>query len=272
VNVTKTAGTVYVDSIRAHLKRDASQIIADASLGSAQMGGDVTAAGKSMLTAADAAAQTALLNAFTSALKGLVPASGGGTTNFLRADGSWAAPSGGGGSSVARLSGSSGAAGSDLTWQVLTADVSESAGTLTTVMTTTGVGAGTWAFKYMLRYQSAATTTGIGTAVNHSGTVSSFVSMSRFVSTGGAAATGIADQAAATNAGQLVEGKAERALNTMSSATAGVDTINADLLLVLEGIVVVTASGNLELKVRTEVAASAVTIKSGTLLDLRKIA
>jgi hypothetical protein len=28
---------------------------------------------------------------------GLVPASGGGTTNFLRADGSWAAPSGGGG-------------------------------------------------------------------------------------------------------------------------------------------------------------------------------
>lgn len=40
---------------------------------------------------------TALLNAFTSALKGLVPASGGGTTNFLRADGSWAAPPGGGG-------------------------------------------------------------------------------------------------------------------------------------------------------------------------------
>lgn len=56
---------------------------------------DSTAAGRSMLTAADAAAQTALLNAFTSALKGLVPASGGGTTNFLRADGTWAAPGGG---------------------------------------------------------------------------------------------------------------------------------------------------------------------------------
>lgn len=39
---------------------------------------------------------TTLLDAFTSTLKGLVPASGGGTTNFLRADGSWAAPSGGG--------------------------------------------------------------------------------------------------------------------------------------------------------------------------------
>lgn len=40
---------------------------------------------------------TALLDLFTSALKGLVPASGGGTANFLRADGTWAAPGGGGG-------------------------------------------------------------------------------------------------------------------------------------------------------------------------------
>lgn len=35
---------------------------------------------------------TTLLDTFTSALKGLAPASGGGTSNFLRADGSWAAP------------------------------------------------------------------------------------------------------------------------------------------------------------------------------------
>ena len=33
---------------------------------------------------------TTLLDTFTSALKGLAPASGGGTTNFLRADGTWA--------------------------------------------------------------------------------------------------------------------------------------------------------------------------------------
>ena len=38
---------------------------------------------------------TSLLNLFTSALKGLVPSSGGGTTNFLRADGTWIAPPGG---------------------------------------------------------------------------------------------------------------------------------------------------------------------------------
>jgi len=34
----------------------------------------------------------AMLPAFTSALKGLVPLSGGGTVNFLRADGTWTAP------------------------------------------------------------------------------------------------------------------------------------------------------------------------------------
>lgn len=39
---------------------------------------------------------TSLLNAFTDALKGLVPASGGGTANFLRADGQFAAPPAGG--------------------------------------------------------------------------------------------------------------------------------------------------------------------------------
>lgn len=40
---------------------------------------------------------TTLLDVFTTSLKGLAPASGGGTVNFLRADGTWAAPSGGGG-------------------------------------------------------------------------------------------------------------------------------------------------------------------------------
>ena len=40
---------------------------------------------------------TSMLDVFTSGLKGLAPASGGGTTNFLRADGTWAVPPGGGG-------------------------------------------------------------------------------------------------------------------------------------------------------------------------------
>jgi hypothetical protein len=36
---------------------------------------------------------TSMLQTFTTSLQGVVPASGGGTTNFMRADGSWAAPS-----------------------------------------------------------------------------------------------------------------------------------------------------------------------------------
>lgn len=42
----------------------------------------------------------ARLPSFGTAAAGIVPASGGGTTNFLRADGTWAVPSGGGGGSV----------------------------------------------------------------------------------------------------------------------------------------------------------------------------
>ena len=43
------------------------------------------------LTSAQA---TTLINTFTDALKGLAPLSGGGTTNFLRADATWAVPPG----------------------------------------------------------------------------------------------------------------------------------------------------------------------------------
>ena len=42
----------------------------------------------------NATTATSMLNLFTSSLQGLVPSSGGGTTNFLRADGTFAAPSG----------------------------------------------------------------------------------------------------------------------------------------------------------------------------------
>jgi hypothetical protein len=42
---------------------------------------------------ANATVATAALNLFTSGLQGLVPASGGGTVNFLRADGTFASPS-----------------------------------------------------------------------------------------------------------------------------------------------------------------------------------
>ncbi len=56
----------------------------------------VIGSGGQGLETATTAHATAILNLFTTTLKGLTPASGGGTTNFLRADGSWAAPAGSG--------------------------------------------------------------------------------------------------------------------------------------------------------------------------------
>lgn len=59
----------------------------------------VTGAGGTAIQTVTAATATSALNLFSSTLQGLVPLSGGGTTNFLRADGTFAAPpsSGGGG-------------------------------------------------------------------------------------------------------------------------------------------------------------------------------
>lgn len=175
---------------------------------------------------------------------------------------------------VARIAGSSGASGEYLTWQRLTANSAD----ITTValsaaiMTTTGVGIGTWKFKYTLIYQTAATGTGIAFGVNHTGTVGQFQAMWRHITTGGAAATGLGDDVTTVVAGQLMEGKHNGALNVViGSASAGVATINADILAVLEGIIVVTASGSLELKIASEVADSAVRVMANSILELIKL-
>lgn len=79
--------------------------IANDAVTNAKMANMATASIKGRVTAATGDPEdltgtqaTTLLDVFTAALKGLAPASGGGTTNFLRADGTWAAPPGGGGS------------------------------------------------------------------------------------------------------------------------------------------------------------------------------
>lgn len=78
--------------------------VATATLTNAKLADVVTGTLKGRATAGSGAPEdltgaqaTALLDTFSSAAKGLAPASGGGTTNFLRADGTWAAPAGGGG-------------------------------------------------------------------------------------------------------------------------------------------------------------------------------
>ena len=179
-------------------------------------------------------------------------------------------PAGGAGAGLTRINGSSGAAGAELTWQQLSANCAANATTtLATCMTTTGVGAGTWRFRYAVIYQAAATTTGVDFAVNHTGTVTRFVASSWLTTSGGSAATALADQVA-SNTANLVEGKAARAINTKFGSTLGVDTASADMLVIIEGTIVVSVSGSLELKHASELAAST-QVMADTVLELHKI-
>lgn len=195
---------------------------------------------------------------------GLVLTLSGSSTNQL----SWTGPI------IKRINGNTGAAGPYMTWQNLTANSTACSTTAlcTSVMSTTGIGVGTWKFKYTLFYETAATTTGIGFGVNHTGTATTPGLMWHHITTGGAAATGIGDDVSATSAGQLSEGKSGLTLNAViGSATAGVATANANIAAVLEGVVVVTATGTLELKIASEVAASNVLINDDSTLELIKI-
>jgi len=173
---------------------------------------------------------------------------------------------------MTRIAGPTGVAGAYMTWQTLTANAT---GNLTVtpavVMTTSSVPAGTYTFKYTIIYQSTATTTGVGFSVNHTGTTGRFASRWSFGSTGGAAATGISDQISIVNAGQLMEQKSERVKATVSSSTAGVATINADQMAIMEGLIVVSTVGDLQLRHNSETAVST-SVMANSSLVLTKIA
>lgn len=91
---------------------------------------------------------TADLNTFTDLLQGLVPASGGGTTNFLRADGTFAAPAGTGSVTDVSVATANGFAGSvatststpDITISTTVTGILSGNGTAVSAASTTGSG------------------------------------------------------------------------------------------------------------------------------------
>lgn len=124
---------------------------------------------------------------------------------------------------------------------------------------------GTYQFQYFIRYQTAATTTGISFGLNYSGTVTSFVWNQRWVDVSATAATAAPDQDEVLATGGVMGAFASRAKTTSArGVTISVDTASADMLMIIEGLMVVTVAGNLELWAGTEVAASAATVKSGS--------
>jgi hypothetical protein len=138
----------------------------------------------------------------------------------------------------------------------------------------TTVGVGRWNFKYTIRYQSAAASTGVSFGVNHTGTTTSFVAMARFLSLLQTGGSQDADQTTAANATQLESAFGTRTKTTTApdlGATATTDTLASDMMTIIEGYVVVTVSGDLQLYHASEVAAAS-TVKEGSGLVVYKVA
>lgn len=171
-----------------------------------------------------------------------------------------------------RINGDSGAAGPYKTLQKLSANsAAQTSTTPAAVMTTTGVGVGTWHFRYTVIIQSAATTTGWKMNVDHSGTVTQFASHEKYIDTSATASTGTADDVTSATTAGVVGGSAESAKATTSAAKVGVSAANTDIMLTVEGIIVVSVSGDLKLQLGTEVAASGVTMMADSMLELTKV-
>lgn len=129
---------------------------------------------------------------------------------------------------------------------------------------------GVYVFNYYVLYQSAATTTGVRFDVNFTGTVTKFAWNQMWVDVSATAATAAADQDAVLSTGSVYGAFASRAKGTAGRGTTiSVDTANADMLMRIEGIMIVTVAGDLELWHGSEVAAAS-TVLAGSSLILHK--
>jgi Protein of unknown function (DUF2793)/Phage tail repeat like len=104
-------GSAWTDALHIN-KTTGVTTLANNSIANAALADMATARFKGRITAGTGDPQdisgtqaTTLLDIFSSTLKGVAPASGGGTANFLRADGTWAAPAGGGSSAWGGITG-----------------------------------------------------------------------------------------------------------------------------------------------------------------------
>lgn len=103
-SISMTGDVTWTVSFNGSANVTAAGTIANGAVTNAKMADMATATFKGRTTAGTGAPEdltatqaTAMLNTFTSSLKGLVPASGGDSTKYLSADGTFTVPSGGGG-------------------------------------------------------------------------------------------------------------------------------------------------------------------------------
>lgn len=176
---------------------------------------------------------TAELNQFTSALKGLVPASGGSATQYLSADGTFKTPAGG-------------------SYRTLVTLASDQTNSTVTIANVTGLSFAvtsgtTYRFYIVIPYTAAATTTGSRwTLTGPANTLFSYTSKYTLTAT-----TQTVNYASANDI----------------PAAANASSLTAGNVCIIEGIITPSASGTLQVRFASEVAASAIVAKAGSTLE-----
>jgi hypothetical protein len=158
--------------------------------------------------------------------------------------------------------------------RALSADQTTSSVTLSKVtnLDVVSVPVGVYRFKYMVRYQSALTTTGIRFSVNFTGTTPFFNALVRWSDVSAAASTGAPDQDQVLATGAVIGAFAARTKSVSGwGTTISVDTANADMLTIIEGHFEATVAGDLQLFHGSEVAGGVSVVKAGTNLILTRI-
>jgi hypothetical protein len=127
--------------------------------------------------------------------------------------------------------------------------------------------AGTYRFSYSLICQSAATGTALDYGINYTGTMTTGVFRTSFGTTGTTTATGVADGTLSTATGNMVEHWSAITESTTApnmGAHTGVASANENFLVSIDGTIIVSDGGDLELWVASEVASSQVTVGTGS--------
>jgi hypothetical protein len=133
--------------------------------------------------------------------------------------------------------------------------------------------AGTYEYRFQLIVQTSLATTGIGLGINFTGTAAVHTILSSYPSTGTTAISGVMDDVGA-GTGQILEHNVQTAFSTTTPNmlnTAGFATINANVPVVIQGILVVTVAGDLELWHSSETANNT-SVMAGSALVVTRVA
>jgi hypothetical protein len=155
------------------------------------------------------------------------------------------------------------------TRQLITSNNSDiTTNTLVTQLTGTGMGAGWWLVEYFILWQSNVTSTGITFHVDHSGTAanSQWTREDMVGSSTSLATVGVANQAnsAISTSGGLPSNWTARSDAADLGPNAGVDVINVNQFSRVTGLLLVTASGDLALRAKSEIVSTTTRVVAGT--------